>query len=293
MTRISGFRLAVTLGAIGLGLASGVGVVARVQQTPPPTATPTAARPPAEDIGFPSVDSWRLSTPDLTDAQVADLLATLDRLLSRGTDPATWKSEAALHFWRFQNRLERGRTTAGQRATIARHFDQLAAAYPAHKALVDHRKWMALNIGVGLPAPDIAGKDLDGVPFSLGEHKGKVVSLVFTGEWCGPCRSEYPYQRLMLELYKDRPFALLGVNSDAKVETARQGKIDAKLPYRSWWDGFEKESTKGPIATAWGVTGWPTTYLIDAAGVIRFAGARHEDSLKALAQLMEEMARAK
>ena len=69
---------------------------------------------------------------------------------------------------------------------------------------------------------------------------------------------------------------------------AKQGKIDSKLGNRSWWDGYEKESTKGPVATAWGVTGWPTIYLIDAKGIIRFAGVRHEDSVKAVAQLMGE-----
>ncbi len=150
---------------------------------------------------------------------------------------------------------------------------------------------MALNLGVGRPVPDITGKDFDDVKFSLRDYKGKVVYVVFTGEWCGPCRSEYPYQRLMRELYKDKPFVMLGVNSDPKLETAKKGKIDSKLPYRSWWDGYEKNSQKGPIATAWGVVGWPTTYVVDAKGTIRFAGVRHEDSLKAVAQLMSELPR--
>ena len=260
------------------------GLSARGQQ-----AQAQTPKPAADDIGFASVDPWTLTVADLTDAQVGDLLTTLDLLLKRETDPAKWKTEAGLHFWRFQNRFERGRTSDAQRASVATHFDRLAAEHPADKAYIDQRKWMALNLGVGRPVPDISGKDLDGVQFSLSEYRGKVVYLIFTGEWCGPCRSEYPYQRLMLELYKDKPFALLGVNSDPKIETAKQGKIDAKLPYRSWWDGSEKDSTKGPIAAKWGVTGWPTVYIIDEKGTIRFAGARHEDSLKAVAQLIEAL----
>lgn len=246
------------------------------------------SKPPAKDIGFAKMPEWSIDVPDLSDVEVKDLLATLERLLAQESDATKWKSSASIPFWRFQARLERGRMTRAQEATVATYFDALAAIHPADKAYIERRKWAALNIGIGRTAPDITGKDFDGATFSLNEYRGKVVYLVFTGEWCAPCRSEYPYQRLMLELYKDKPFALLGVNSDAKLETARQGKVDSKLPNRSWWDGHEKESTKGPIAATWGVTAWPTIYILDATGAIRFADLRHEDSLKAVAQLMAE-----
>ena len=269
-------------------VASCAAVAAQAEQTQPAKQA-TPPKPPVEDIGFASVPNWSINVPDLSDTQVHDLLATLDRLLAQEKDSTKWKSSAGIHFWRFQNRFERARATDAQRDMVAAHFDRIAEAHPADKAYIDHRKWMALNLGIGRTVPDIAGKDFDGVFFSLSEYRGKVVYLVFTGEWCGPCRTEYPYQRLMLELYKDKPFAMLGVNSDAKLETAQKGKIDSRLPNRSWWDGYEKESTKGPIATSWGVTGWPTIYIIDAKGTIRFAGVRHEDSLKAVAQLMAEL----
>ncbi len=34
--------------------------------------------------------------------------------------------------------------------------------------------------------------------------------------------------------------------------------------------------TDGPIATRWGVTGWPTIFLIDHEGVIRAKNTRGE-----------------
>ena len=43
-----------------------------------------------------------------------------------------------------------------------------------------------LNAGgatVGQPAPDIVGKDVDGVEFALSDYKGKVVMLDFWGNW--------------------------------------------------------------------------------------------------------------
>jgi len=259
-------------------------------ETPAPVVSPAVplAQGAAEDIGFDPVAPIRIDAPDHTDSQVDKLMATLQKLVSKQTDPAKWQKDAELHFWRLQNRLERAKLSAAQEARIVAAIDTMAAAHPDAKPYLEHRKWMIQHLGIGKEAPDITGKDFDNVEFKLSDSRGKVTVVVFTGEWCGPCRSEYPFQRLMLELYKDKPFALVGVNSDAKLEVAKKGKLDSHLPYRSWWDGYALKNTEGPIAKAWGVSGWPTMYVLDKNGVIRFAGLRHEDLLKAVAQLMAE-----
>jgi|SRR5688572_6873243 len=251
-----------------------------------------AAAPPApgevEDIGFGPVAPVRIDVADHADDYVDTLIGTLQKLVAQQADASKWQKDAGLHFWRLQNRVERARLSPTQEARLAAAIDTMAAAHPDAKAYLDQRKWMIQHLGIGKVAPDIVGKDLDNKEFKLSDSRGKVTVLVFTGEWCGPCRSEYPYQRLMLELYKDKPFALVGVNSDDKLEVARKGKIDSRLPYRTWWDGHAEKNTEGPIAKAWGVTGWPTMYVLDKSGVIRFAGLRHEDLLKAVSQLMAE-----
>jgi thiol-disulfide isomerase/thioredoxin len=116
------------------------------------------------------------------------------------------------------------------------------------------------------------------------------VVIAFSGEWCGACRIEYPYQRLLMEVYKDRPFTLLSVNSDKDAAAAKAAKASRGLTYRSWWDGYAARNTHGPIAASWGVMGWPTTYVLDQRGVIRFVNLRQEDMLKAVKQLMAEQA---
>ncbi len=35
----------------------------------------------------------------------------------------------------------------------------------------------------GMPAPEIAGEDIDGIPFKLSDYKGRVVLLDFWGNW--------------------------------------------------------------------------------------------------------------
>ena len=41
----------------------------------------------------------------------------------------------------------------------------------------------AERLQIGMEAPDIAGEDIDGVPFKLSDYRGKVVVLDFWGDW--------------------------------------------------------------------------------------------------------------
>lgn len=127
------------------------------------------------------------------------------------------------------------------------------------------------HLGVGKTAPEIEGEDLDGVKFKLGDYRGKAVMLTFWGSWCGPCMAQVPHERELVEKYKDKPFALIGVNSDADRQKLKQVLADEKITWRSFWCG--PEAMTGPIPIKWNVSGWPTTYLIDHNGVIRSKNA--------------------
>ena len=80
----------------------------------------------------------------------------------------------------------------------------------------------------------------------------------------------YPHERSLVEKLKDKPFVLLGVNSDPKQEVAKKLAEAWTVTWRSFWNGG---STGGPISTDWSVQGWPTVYLIDHKGVIRYKWA--------------------
>ena len=125
----------------------------------------------------------------------------------------------------------------------------------------------------------------------LSDYRGKVVVLTFSGDWCVICRSEYPYQRFLEELYADWPFAIVGVNSDSSPEAARAARAKRGLSYPTWWEARGTGGTRGPIASAYNLYGWPTIYVLDAEGVIRFVDVRDEDLLKAVRQLLEETQR--
>lgn len=264
--------------------------VSLAQQTAAATPTPAPlAVAPVDDTGFPPVKPHTIETPAFTDAYVDTLLTSLDRMVSKQTDAAKWEKDATLHFWRFMNRLQTGVMSAAQETAVLAAFDGYEKTHPAAAAFLDTQRRMIRTQMIGKTAQEIVGKDYDGVEFRLSDYRGTVTVLYFTGQWCGPCRGEYPYERLMLEVHKNDPFAIVSVNSDDTLETAKKAKADERLAFRSFWDGYvEKKSTHGPIATAWNVTGWPAIYVLDARGTIRFAQLRQEDILKAVNQLLAE-----
>ena len=88
----------------------------------------------------------------------------------------------------------------------------------------------------------------------------------------------YPHERSLVEKLKDKPFVILGVNSDASRDLVKQVSEKEKLTWRSFWDGG---STDGPIARRWNVNGWPTLYLIDHAGtIVRLVGPRDDELIE-------------
>ena len=131
------------------------------------------------------------------------------------------------------------------------------------------------NLQVGCVAPDIEGQDLDEIPFKLSDYHGKVVMLDFWGHWCPPCRAMYDHERFVTRKLADKPFALIGVNSDRKLDHAREAVSDESLSWRHFWNG--EGGTNGKISSTWNVEAWPTVYLIDENGVIRFKGVLGEE----------------
>ncbi|HVA46845.1 MAG TPA: TlpA disulfide reductase family protein [Pirellulales bacterium] len=122
------------------------------------------------------------------------------------------------------------------------------------------------HLQVGCQAPEIEGKDAGGVVFRLSDYRGKVVCLTFSANWCGACVAAYPAERESVEKWRNEPFVLLSVSGDEKVDTLREAVRRGEITWHCWWDG----GRDGAICTRWHVDAWPTIYLLDAKGVIRY-----------------------
>ncbi len=80
----------------------------------------------------------------------------------------------------------------------------------------------------------------------------------------------YPHERSLVKRLANQPFVLIGINSDPKARL-RTAMKNNNITWRSFWDGGK---TGGPIASAWGVRSWPTIYVVDDRGVIRYKNVR-------------------
>jgi len=97
----------------------------------------------------------------------------------------------------------------------------------------------------------------------------------------------YPHERSLVKRLEGKPFALIGVNSDIDKEQLKKRMTEEKITWRSFWNG--PKGTDGPLSRAWNVRGWPTVYVLDHKGVIRFKGPREKDLDKAVDELLAEV----
>lgn len=129
------------------------------------------------------------------------------------------------------------------------------------------------GLRVGDLAPELAGRNDDGSPFSLtdlegnpirlADLRGRAVWLNFWASWCPPCQSETPILREIDEGYRDRGLTLVAVQV--------QQTVDDGLGYA---DRYELEyvigaDVSGVILRMYRVYALPTQFFIDPDGVVR------------------------
>ena len=117
-------------------------------------------------------------------------------------------------------------------------------------------------IKLDLKRLNFVSKTLSGDVIELDKLKGKYVYLDFWGTWCAPCREEIPILKSIYSEYQNENFALIGIandNFEALQDFVKKQEID--------WEQILQSEDKSIIAD-YGVTGYPTTFLIDPEGKI-------------------------
>jgi thiol-disulfide isomerase/thioredoxin len=114
---------------------------------------------------------------------------------------------------------------------------------------------------VGHPAPTWTFAGLDGKQHSLKDYRGKVVILDFWYRGCPWCIRAMPQLNSLAQEYRDRPVAVVGMNTDRDTVDARFVVDKLRLSYTNVLARGEEKKYR--------VHGFPTLYLIDSHGVIR------------------------
>jgi cytochrome c biogenesis protein CcmG/thiol:disulfide interchange protein DsbE len=121
---------------------------------------------------------------------------------------------------------------------------------------------------IGSNAPDFTVQDSDH-KVTLSQFRGQVVVLNFWATWCPPCIEETPSLVRMQAHLKDKGVTVLAVSIDE--DDAQYHKFLKE--YGVNMVTVRDESRKAP--SLYGTFGWPETFIIDRAGVVRrkFIGA--------------------
>ena len=131
----------------------------------------------------------------------------------------------------------------------------------------------------GQPAPDFVLTDLQGRTVRLADLRGKAVLINFWATWCPPCREEMPRIEAFYTRYREQ-MEVLGVAVGESPEQVRA--FLAQHPY-SWRFAADPSMS---VADRYRVFAIPTSYFIDARGVVRgsFMGAMSAEQLRAFAR---------
>ena len=114
--------------------------------------------------------------------------------------------------------------------------------------------------------PELHLINLENEIVDLKDLKGKVVLVNFWASWCPPCVHEMPSMQKLQNRFLAKDFTILAVNMAEDKKTVRhflKTKVDVRFPIL-----FDKD---GAALKSWGVFAFPTSYVVDKKGQIRYA----------------------
>lgn len=129
----------------------------------------------------------------------------------------------------------------------------------------------------GYLAPDFSLRTLDGQQVRLSDFRGRVVLLNFWATWCPSCRQEMPVLQKFFD-EKGNRVQLLTVDIDEPEKVVRDFMQSNGYSFPVLMDN-------GEVTSLYRVTAIPTTFFIDARGVImgKHMGPLDEKTINTLA----------
>ena len=115
---------------------------------------------------------------------------------------------------------------------------------------------------------------LDGSALSLPKDLlGKVVVIDFWATWCGPCIREIPHMKKVYGEYSSKGVEFVGISLDRAGSKEALAKF-VKDRGMNWIHTFSGQGWRDPTASAYGVRGIPSIWVVGKDGKIVSSNAR-------------------
>ena len=115
---------------------------------------------------------------------------------------------------------------------------------------------------IGSAAPDFSVQDSDR-KVTLSQLRGQVVLVNFWATWCAPCQAELPSLISLQDRIKPKAMTVLGISIDVDEDAYHRFIKQRSVNFPTVRDPEQK------VASVYGTTGWPETYIVDRNGVLR------------------------
>jgi len=115
------------------------------------------------------------------------------------------------------------------------------------------------------PAPDFSLPDLDGRVHRLQHNRHGVTLVNFWATWCPHCIEEIPSMNELAQSYPDHELRVLSINFKEQRQhvTHFMKRFNVSFPVLI--------DRNGEVATEWGVFAFPSSFLVDPQGRIRYS----------------------